>query len=372
MRLGFAIAATIDPDVLLLDEIFAVGDADFQRQCMATLKSFQARGQDDRLRVALVGGRPGRLPPRGAPRSRSAAVRWRRGRGPDRVSPSDGARRRTRRSGPQPGETAEAAATRAGGRAPSIRTSRGTGWPPADSGRRRARGSSTSCAARDCGRVTTCSTSGAAASRPPAGCCPTWSRATTGASRRTSSSSWRARRSSCPASGVRRRARTLHRQRRLRLLGRAPRLRSRDCQLALPPPAAQQRRPGDRQAWCARSPPAVGSTRRWPRAPTATELRARSCSPAASRPTAIASRSTTASRCWRRSPRSSAHAPSASSDASHPRGESVMVFMKRRHGRRATRDQRDDETCRARVDRCRRAEALARARAEADARSRAS
>jgi ABC-type polysaccharide/polyol phosphate transport system ATPase subunit/SAM-dependent methyltransferase len=45
MRLGFAIAATMDPDVLLLDEIFAVGDADFQRQCMATLKAFQARGK---------------------------------------------------------------------------------------------------------------------------------------------------------------------------------------------------------------------------------------------------------------------------------------------------------------------------------------
>jgi ABC-type polysaccharide/polyol phosphate transport system ATPase subunit/SAM-dependent methyltransferase len=45
MRLGFAIAATMDPDVLLLDEIFAVGDADFQRQCMATLQSFQSRGK---------------------------------------------------------------------------------------------------------------------------------------------------------------------------------------------------------------------------------------------------------------------------------------------------------------------------------------
>jgi ABC-type polysaccharide/polyol phosphate transport system ATPase subunit len=45
MRLGFAIAATMDPEVLLLDEIFAVGDADFQRQCMSTLKSFQARGK---------------------------------------------------------------------------------------------------------------------------------------------------------------------------------------------------------------------------------------------------------------------------------------------------------------------------------------
>jgi ABC-type polysaccharide/polyol phosphate transport system ATPase subunit len=45
MRLGFAIAAKLDPDVLLLDEIFAVGDEDFQKQCMATVRSFQDRGK---------------------------------------------------------------------------------------------------------------------------------------------------------------------------------------------------------------------------------------------------------------------------------------------------------------------------------------
>jgi ABC-type polysaccharide/polyol phosphate transport system ATPase subunit len=45
MRLGFAIAANMDPDVLLLDEIFAVGDEEFQKQCMATLQSFVASGR---------------------------------------------------------------------------------------------------------------------------------------------------------------------------------------------------------------------------------------------------------------------------------------------------------------------------------------
>jgi ABC-type polysaccharide/polyol phosphate transport system ATPase subunit len=45
MRLGFAIAAQLDPDILLLDEIFAVGDEDFQKQCMQTLRSFQERGR---------------------------------------------------------------------------------------------------------------------------------------------------------------------------------------------------------------------------------------------------------------------------------------------------------------------------------------
>ena len=45
MRLGFAIAANLEPDVLLLDEIFAVGDADFQLRCIATVNSFIARGK---------------------------------------------------------------------------------------------------------------------------------------------------------------------------------------------------------------------------------------------------------------------------------------------------------------------------------------
>src|SRR5829696_2625143 len=45
MRLGFAIAAQLQPDVLLLDEIFAVGDEDFQRQCVDTIQAFLAAGR---------------------------------------------------------------------------------------------------------------------------------------------------------------------------------------------------------------------------------------------------------------------------------------------------------------------------------------
>jgi ABC-2 type transport system ATP-binding protein len=45
MRLGFAIAANLDPDILLLDEIFAVGDADFQQRCIATVNAFIAQGK---------------------------------------------------------------------------------------------------------------------------------------------------------------------------------------------------------------------------------------------------------------------------------------------------------------------------------------
>jgi ABC-type polysaccharide/polyol phosphate transport system ATPase subunit len=45
LRLGFAVAAQLNPDIILLDEIFAVGDAEFQRKCFATLDQFRARGK---------------------------------------------------------------------------------------------------------------------------------------------------------------------------------------------------------------------------------------------------------------------------------------------------------------------------------------
>jgi ABC-type polysaccharide/polyol phosphate transport system ATPase subunit len=43
MRLAFAVAAHVDPDVLLIDEILAVGDEYFQRKCFAKLNEFRSR-----------------------------------------------------------------------------------------------------------------------------------------------------------------------------------------------------------------------------------------------------------------------------------------------------------------------------------------
>ena len=90
MRLGFAIAAKLDPDVLLLDEIFAVGDEDFQKQCMATVAVVPGARQDDRLRLALVDGGPGGLPSRVRARPRTAPLRWTGRCRPDRIPPDDG------------------------------------------------------------------------------------------------------------------------------------------------------------------------------------------------------------------------------------------------------------------------------------------
>jgi lipopolysaccharide transport system ATP-binding protein len=44
MRLGFAIAAHIEADLLLLDEVFAVGDEAFQRKCVDRVLRFREQG----------------------------------------------------------------------------------------------------------------------------------------------------------------------------------------------------------------------------------------------------------------------------------------------------------------------------------------
>jgi lipopolysaccharide transport system ATP-binding protein len=43
-RLAFATAINVDPEVLLVDEVLAVGDAFFQQRCMRRLRELQARG----------------------------------------------------------------------------------------------------------------------------------------------------------------------------------------------------------------------------------------------------------------------------------------------------------------------------------------
>jgi ABC-type polysaccharide/polyol phosphate transport system ATPase subunit len=45
MRLGFSVAAHLDPDILLLDEVFAVGDEAFQRKCMGKILDLKERGR---------------------------------------------------------------------------------------------------------------------------------------------------------------------------------------------------------------------------------------------------------------------------------------------------------------------------------------
>ncbi len=45
VRLGFAVAVNVDPDILVVDEVLAVGDEAFSRKCMARIKEFQDDGR---------------------------------------------------------------------------------------------------------------------------------------------------------------------------------------------------------------------------------------------------------------------------------------------------------------------------------------
>jgi ABC-2 type transport system ATP-binding protein len=45
VRLAFAVAVHVDPEVLLIDEVLAVGDEPFQRKCMKRIKQFQRDGR---------------------------------------------------------------------------------------------------------------------------------------------------------------------------------------------------------------------------------------------------------------------------------------------------------------------------------------
>jgi ABC-type polysaccharide/polyol phosphate transport system ATPase subunit len=55
MRLAFATAVQVDPSVLLLDEVIAVGDLNFQKKCLDVMMDFKKRGKS----IVLVSHSPG-------------------------------------------------------------------------------------------------------------------------------------------------------------------------------------------------------------------------------------------------------------------------------------------------------------------------
>jgi ABC-type polysaccharide/polyol phosphate transport system ATPase subunit len=45
MRLAFSIAINTDPDIMMLDEVLAVGDSSFQQKCHDAIEAFQRSGK---------------------------------------------------------------------------------------------------------------------------------------------------------------------------------------------------------------------------------------------------------------------------------------------------------------------------------------
>ena len=45
LRLGFAVAAHLDPDLLIVDEVLAVGDAEFQKKCLNAMEDLHGGGR---------------------------------------------------------------------------------------------------------------------------------------------------------------------------------------------------------------------------------------------------------------------------------------------------------------------------------------
>jgi lipopolysaccharide transport system ATP-binding protein len=45
VRLGFSIAINVDPDILVVDEVLAVGDSEFQAKCFQKFRDFKAAGK---------------------------------------------------------------------------------------------------------------------------------------------------------------------------------------------------------------------------------------------------------------------------------------------------------------------------------------
>ena len=46
VRLAFAVAAHLEPEILIVDEVLAVGDAEFQKKCLGKMDEVAQRRPD--------------------------------------------------------------------------------------------------------------------------------------------------------------------------------------------------------------------------------------------------------------------------------------------------------------------------------------
>ena len=89
VRLAFAVAAHLEPEILIVDEVLAVGDAEFQKKCLGKMEDIAGWGTDRPLREPQHGRCAGFVHALRAPRLGSARAGWRR-RQRRRSVPGDG------------------------------------------------------------------------------------------------------------------------------------------------------------------------------------------------------------------------------------------------------------------------------------------
>ena len=110
VRLAFAVAAHLEPEILFVDEVLSVGDAEFQRRCLGRMEELANTGRTVRVRLPRAAVGRAALRPRDLDRRRPARRRRRRRRHDRELPPPDPqVRHRARlargvRSGQRPGE----------------------------------------------------------------------------------------------------------------------------------------------------------------------------------------------------------------------------------------------------------------------------
>ena len=80
VRLGFAVATTLAPDVLITDEVLAVGDESFQKKCVAWMERLPVRRRNAAPVLAQHVPRAETLPQRAVAERRTRRALWRGGR----------------------------------------------------------------------------------------------------------------------------------------------------------------------------------------------------------------------------------------------------------------------------------------------------
>ena len=102
VRLGFAVSTQVDADVLLVDEVLAVGDASFQQKCFEVFQRLKDEGKTILFVTHDMGAGRALLRPGDAARARADALDRRAARDRPALQPGELRRARPRRARGEP------------------------------------------------------------------------------------------------------------------------------------------------------------------------------------------------------------------------------------------------------------------------------